>query len=51
MDATNSGEIEPEDAQHLLIAYLRLRAGKSGEPDGTSGQSAGGDGYGVEAND
>ena len=25
-DATNSGEIEPEDALHLLIAYMRLRA-------------------------
>jgi DNA-binding protein H-NS len=25
-DATNSGEIEPEDALHLLIAYMRLRS-------------------------
>lgn len=29
MDATNSGEIEADDALHLLIAYLRLRATRS----------------------
>lgn len=29
MDATASGEIEPQDALHLLIAYLRLRSEKT----------------------
>jgi hypothetical protein len=30
-DATNSGEIDPEDALHLLIAYMRLRSISSRE--------------------
>lgn len=29
MDATASGEIEPQDALHLLVAYLRLRSEKT----------------------
>jgi hypothetical protein len=29
MDATNSGEIDAEDALHLLIAYLRLRSARA----------------------
>lgn len=40
-DATNSGEIEPEDALHLLIAYLRLRA--------TPSVASNDDAYGVPA--
>ncbi len=39
MDATNSGEIEPEEAVHLLMAYTRLRATpkeRQTMPSGTS---------------
>jgi hypothetical protein len=33
MDATASGEIDPQDALHLLVAYLRLRSEKTDSPE------------------
>ncbi len=33
MDATMSGEIEPQDALHLLVAYLRLRSEKTSKQE------------------
>lgn len=35
-DATNSGEIDSEDALHLLIAYMRLRSTSTKEEKGPS---------------
>jgi hypothetical protein len=45
MDATASGEIEPQDALHLLVAYLRLRSEKTDklEIDGRGDAQAGSD--------
>lgn len=45
MDATASGEIEPQDALHLLVAYLRLRSEKTDKLEG-DGQAATKDGDG-----
>ncbi len=33
MDAAMSGEIEPQDALHLLVAYLRLRSEKTSKQE------------------
>lgn len=43
MDATASGEIEPQDALHLLVAYLRLRSEKTDklETDGRADAQVG----------
>jgi hypothetical protein len=45
MDATASGEIEPQDALHLLVAYLRLRSEKTDklETDGRADTKVGSD--------
>lgn len=37
MDATMSGEIEPQDALHLLVAYLRLRSEKTSKQESEPG--------------
>jgi len=45
MDAAASGEIEPQDALHLLVAYLRLRSEKTDklETDGRADAQVGSD--------
>lgn len=37
MDATMSGEIDPQDALHLLVAYLRLRSEKTSKQESEPG--------------